>query len=730
MNVIQSFELENIVYFKEPTRFEFTKGLTFIQGRNLQRRGPSASNGSGKSLLFGVLPNLLFDSHPTITKNVRSVQRQLYAKGSRAALKFSRGKHNYEYEKAGSKTRISRDGNDLKSRIARDQLQSLIGLSEEEFYSTVYLDSRRNNQFQLGTGADRFAFLTQVFRLQEIDDLRKHINRSITDLSSDGRLLEQTVVDLSDVSAKLKALPKVSKEQADEAAAWLQRSSEKVQRLTALQHQWDNWNRYTKALDDLAELKKPDSTVSELTALIEAHIAYNAACKAVEKTLANTDSWKKELRKLDAVDAAILPDMQKTKASLQAVSTPTEPTGDLAAARKLAKKITLEKAQRIASAASAKAKVLQDQLDEFQTEVGDSDTCPTCHSTLSAKTKKSITSQFTTGIQEQKERAKKAQRIVDAHALVIQHTEYVTALQEYKVYVRARKVVDAYPFEAARRKLELVSLLQSSQSANSLPKKPVGDLKTLQKALRSARDYKAAKKLAESLTVKKPDAAVDHDAIRKLNEEVSQRMSLLPELQATLAERRSLRAQTQELEKRRAEIASRTDDLPVYKMLQDAYGVKGIKVLMIQRIAKALEKNLNRYSRQIFAEDFRFAFDVEDGKFNVWVTRKVGKKEVVSDIRHMSGAESRLFIFLFVLSLLPLIPDARRMSILVLDEPDANMDADTREVFRDALLPRLAKIVPSVVVISPNKDSVPHHSRVFTVVKDKGHSRLVEGTIT
>ena len=60
---------------------------------------------------------------------------------------------------------------------------------------------------------------------------------------------------------------------------------------------------------------------------------------------------------------------------------------------------------------------------------------------------------------------------------------------------------------------------------------------------------------------------------------------------------------------------------------------------------------------------------------------------------------------------------------------DANMDVETREIFRDSLLPRLAKIVPSVIVISPNSDVVPQHARVFTVVKDKGASRLVKGFV-
>ncbi len=66
---------------------------------------------------------------------------------------------------------------------------------------------------------------------------------------------------------------------------------------------------------------------------------------------------------------------------------------------------------------------------------------------------------------------------------------------------------------------------------------------------------------------------------------------------------------------------------------------------MVQRIAAALEANLNKYARLIFSEDFSFQFDVQGGGFNVFVHRKIDGKTIPSDIRHMSGAESRLFIF-------------------------------------------------------------------------------------
>lgn len=732
MNHIQALNLTDIVYFKGTTRFEFEPGLTFIQGRNLQRRGPNASNGSGKSLLFGTLPNLLFDTHPTVTKNVRSVQRQLYAKGSLASVEFKTAKHNYQYSKAGAKTEITRDGKNLKSRIARDQLRALIDLSEEEFFSTVYLDSRRSNHFQLGTSADRFAFITELFRLQDIDDLRKHVNKCISELNSDGRLLEQTKSDLQIARDRLKALPKDAQEKADVVSVWLKKASLKAQRLTAAEHQWDNYNRWLVEKEKLEALPEPRKTVKELRAALSELDGYEAELRQWKKQQAAQLKLQEEFDALK-VDDSEYDAMLRRKTKLNPVDKPDAPEGDLRSAQKLTAKVSKDKAEAALSSAKAKKLVIQEQLDTFDAEVGEADECPTCHSDLSEKTKASIRKAFKAQIEDLELKVSKAQKYIAAHKIVAAHAEYADDLVAWKTYKAEAEIVKAYPFADVRRWRELKAAL-SNTSTLKKPKPPTtlifgNDRDALERELRKAQKKQQQQQLVDTLKVDKPDVEVDADAIKKLNAEVSAKMSALPELQAQASERKTVLRSIRELKERADEMDSKLSDLPVYQMLSEAYSTKGIKMLMVQRIAKALEKNLNRYARQIFAEDFKFSFNVVDGKFDVNVTRRSARKEITSDIRHMSGAESRLFIFLFVLALLPLIPDRRRMNILVLDEPDANMDVETREIFRDSLLPRLAKIVPSVIVISPNSDVVPQHARVFTVVKDKGASRLVKGFV-
>jgi DNA repair exonuclease SbcCD ATPase subunit len=731
MNNIQALTLNDIVYFKGTTRFVFEPGLTFIQGRNLQRRGPNASNGSGKSLLFGTLPNLLFDTHPTVTKNVRSVQRQIYGKGSSAAVDFVRGKHAYVYTKAGSKTELTRDGQNLKSRIARDQLRSLIDLSEEEFFSTVYLDSRRNNNFQLGTSADRFAFITELFRLQDIDDLRKHANKCISDLNSDGRLLEQTKADLASARTEFKALPADAQERADELATWIKKASVRAQRLAGLHHQWENYSRWLVENEKLEALTAPKHTTKQIRTHLSELDGYEAELRQWRKQEKQRGELQAELDALKLDDSAY-DTMLKRKNRLTEVDEPEEPKGDLSVANRLAKKASLDRAETILSKARAKSAMLKEELATFNSEVGEADQCPTCHSDLSEKTKAAIRKSFETQIEDLARNSASAKACIDAHKFVKLHDQYVKDKQAYEAYRKELRELRNYPFKEVKRQLELKTLLSAKTLAK--PKPPTtlifgNDRDKLEAELKRIQQWEEQKRLVDTLQTEKPDEAVDANALKKLNAEVSTKMGMLPDMQAKASDRKTLLKTIRELKTRVDEMEQKLADLPVYQMLAEAYSTKGIKMLMVQRIAKGLEKNLNRYARQIFSEDFKFSFNVVDGKFDVNVTRRHGKKENTSDIRHMSGAESRLFVFLFVLALLPLIPDRRRMNILVLDEPDANMDVETREIFRDSLLPRLAKIVPSLIVISPNSDVVPQHARVFTVVKDKGASKLVKGFV-
>jgi len=75
------------------------------------------------------------------------------------------------------------------------------------------------------------------------------------------------------------------------------------------------------------------------------------------------------------------------------------------------------------------------------------------------------------------------------------------------------------------------------------------------------------------------------------------------------------------------------------------------------------------------------------------------------------------------LSLLSLVPAQNRSNILILDEPDVNMGDEMRENFIK-FLPMLNKIVPHIIVITPKSERIYPNATYYTVIKEKGWSRI------
>lgn len=173
-------------------------------------------------------------------------------------------------------------------------------------------------------------------------------------------------------------------------------------------------------------------------------------------------------------------------------------------------------------------------------------------------------------------------------------------------------------------------------------------------------------------------------------------------------------------------VQKKLTDLPIYEALIEAYSNKGLKVLAAQRIASMIEQNMNLYSSLLYTERMKFEIIVSKNQFDIKVTRKFGKKIVTSDVRSLSGAESRAFSFLLPLALLPLIPSSRRTNMMILDEPTENMDEGMRDLFLTSFLPKLNTIIPHIVVISPLTLDVPN-ARYFTAVREKGVTTLQKG---
>ena len=228
-------------------------------------------------------------------------------------------------------------------------------------------------------------------------------------------------------------------------------------------------------------------------------------------------------------------------------------------------------------------------------------------------------------------------------------------------------------------------------------------------------------KIKDCLEITEEDEEeIKHLAV--LRDELDGVVKTLPAKRSMLDKLKIVKQEMSNLKERGRELKDSVDDEEAYKLLVEAYGNAGIKRLMLQRIGMHLQNCLNRYARYVFSEPYRFKVSI-DTQFDILVKRRYASRNLVSDVRKLSGAESRAFTLLLWLSLLSLVPAQNRSNILILDEPDVNMGDEMRENFIK-FLPMLNKIVPHIIVITPKSERIYPNATYYTVIKEKGWSRI------
>lgn len=143
-----------------------------------------------------------------------------------------------------------------------------------------------------------------------------------------------------------------------------------------------------------------------------------------------------------------------------------------------------------------------------------------------------------------------------------------------------------------------------------------------------------------------------------------------------------------------------TKDLEKKVILDRMYQVfssKGFRLEKISYFIQLFEQTLNKYSKYLFLEPFEFQIKIE--KRDLLILAK--RNEKVSDVRFLSGSESRCFQLLCLISILSLVPTSKRTNVVILDEMDAGMDTESTRMFYESFIPELKQIVPSVIIITP-----------------------------
>lgn len=723
---VLSWSVENYVMFKQ-AEWKVQPGVTFVLGRNRNRPSDQASNASGKSVLMGALPSALLDTHSIGMKSAKAVQRKMYGKGSGVSVTLKRGKSTYVYSKVGSKVTLTKDGKDLHSRVARESIRKLMPLTEEEFFSTVYVDGRRYASFLLGSAADRAAFITKLFRLDDIDVTRKWITQQINSLRERSAAAAIVRTGVDDLLQRLRDYPKTNDAKIDSLTSELSDLQQQTTDLQTVLQQHSAYNVYRKAKQQLDDCPEPSMEKDEAESCVQSHQKWRAKHDAWTERKEEMSQRRDELSKLKVTkrharqyekavairDRARSLQCDKPK-SMPEVEGDDELIDSLPALRKQESKLESQ----------------LDRLTNIRKHVSKLDgSCPTCLRPLKDHDKNGVLKALDREIEDVERAYKRASKRVneaEAYSAYKDHRKAMMRWEKYQSYVKA---IEGYPFKDVDKYLRLSALL--SESLGPEPKEPKGDLQAAKKAIAA---YQRRRELGRILKGMKTDGKPDmslktaKSKLETVNARIREIMTSLPKLKSLQQTFKQDRRQYNAEKRKLAELSEGLDDLPVYELLQGAYSAKGdgIKTMILAALARRLEKNLNVFAKHVFEEGYQFSLTVAPNQFDVIVNRRNGKS---SDIRYFSGAESRLFAVVFLLALLPMIPSSRRMNLLILDEPTANMDTPSRDVFREVLLPQLAKIVPSVIVASPNIEDMPHGTRAFTVVKQQTKATLHSGVV-
>lgn len=761
-------ELSNVVYFKK-AKLDITRHpFVVITGHNKDSRiSTETSNGAGKSLLFSSVPNLRYEQTPLASQKSKKDMLSSSASSITLGLKGNDGK-SYKITQTASKFVIERDGTDIQARtinIQKAELERIFPISEEEFYSYIYLQSQRPLAFQIDKPAARLHYITSVFRLDVYDQLKKFFTRKLGEIKNkqvEFDVLNNQLIKINsllerldwskDKAEELEAAQSVIKSLSGDAKK-LQTKIERLKAALAVSERHAKLTKQRKALKPKLDLKsaKAELELHELVSDYKSEYkTYTAQREQLTTQIAEIGETKpvekleKQIKKLNdhqAGEEASLTMLHEArqfyKQIMREVEEATATVKETGAKLKDVDVIVTLGPKGYEDEIAKYSAVLQ--LESIVDDCADGE-CPTCQQSVNIQ-------KFKKQIAEAKEAVKKAKQGIKKYRACKELFDLQHKAKKHEFDEKAeQEFLDRrLAYKATEDKLEkLQEQLHSARQLAKLnarldeltkPKKPKKEPKYPKKQLLEILEQHSEIKRIDSVlaSLEEQHGTIDPVELSNSLEEAEKRYAKIErkyvKAQDTCSSLGSKASEYKVLRRERKDAIESLKALEpiiaqrgLFKSLEKAYG-KELKVYAANQVLAQIEQNLNRYSNLIFAEPFKFAVHADDKGVHCVVDRGNGKK---SDVRLLSGAESDCFRLLFFYVMLIMVDDTRRTNFAVLDEPDSHMDDTTRSLFIERFIPALRTLVPHVFLITPLSKHAYSECAYVTVVKHKGVSKLVE----
>lgn len=711
---LKALAVKNYGPFVNQTVFSFKPGVSIVYGLNKTSGANSKnSNWVGKSLFFSSLSEILYDEPVVGTKQDKVKQ------GSRAVI-LTDGENTVQIiRKSGKRDSINIIENDkpiehLTKTKAQHYIKSKWLLNKAEFETFVHLDSRIPHPLVMGSSTERKHFFDSFFKLDRIDQERKLYVQALRKLQSSKQAFNElkvfykqqksSVVEPSKVKQLITDIKHLRAEQKANA-----RSFELVNQYNQLKAVYDSLKDSLQGVElstvssQLQSLRSKQKKLKELREQCIEYRTYLKAKKQYEQQLSSLSALASStpLAKLSKGSSLWLKYSEQLQEVENTVLQPVDKPQKLGSPQDL-KQLAIEQAK------------LEDLLKtslKFKSGV-----CPTCGQPVKVHCIKDIKQelvdvqkkinqgQLWEHYQQQKEQYKQYKEQLGQHQELLDDlASKVEKFEPYRIAYKERAKLPPEPTVIERPELTTKQVDAQLHELECMLDK----LKAIEPHVEQLQQYLDWSDIT----------TFDYKKYNAQNEK-------LAHLEALYSMHKSSLEQVNKTKQRLKELKEQLADEPWLTKLIEIFSDKQMKRAMVQQISQKLCQLMNKYAALVFNQDYRFEL-IWDTQLHLLCTRRVGKQVLTSDVRKLSGAESKLFTIILVLSLLSFVPSDKRPKVMILDEPSANFSAETTQAFIK-LLSVLKQVVPCIVIITPRDDIYPE-STPYTVVRTKEGSFIAQG---
>lgn len=683
--------VQNVHFFKKVKfNFDYT-GITAILGLNRDSKTEGVNtNGSGKSSLFATLIDVL-------TPEGTSISRKDKTRQGKVEFDFEQGPNKYTLVNTFGKSEkldIVKNGTSLGIHTLADAKTRLLSITKKtitDYRVLDYLDVRVPHPLQLGSSTQRKDFFTKFFSLASKDYVKKLVKAELDDIKAKELLLKELQSNLKALRAEHDSIESDNKDYSKIIA----KLESRIKSLESQSHYNDWCNTYRDELEEFAKWRK--YTKADLEEKIA---TYSAQCEDQDEYKVHSLRYKAYLESVDSYNTSYKRwkdfDVELANAKLAKLKAKQQKALAL-----------IESYEAGLSKYRATKERLQDNIADLKSRLKKtSSTCPTCGTKLTDK--EAARKHLQSELDSAESKLSKLERPDGDRP-----KDYKEEIRDLESELREYERLPKAPVKVAKPK---------PLDFDYDPHVKLSRVRSVLKLHKSVGSNPYAEKYyergIESTTLLDSAKSDLYDAIKQqqYNESANER-------------KQTLKTQAKALLVRIQELKDCLAEKEVLDILNQAYGTRsGVKELVIKSICDHLQKTVNKYATFIFPEPFTFEFDLSSSNFNITVSRPYKGKVVTSDVRKLSGAESSMFNMTLALSLLTFVPKALRSNILILDEIDANFSEEMeRSLAR--FLPVLNKVIPHIILITPDSKKVYEGARYFTMVKQSGISNLVEGKV-